>query len=619
MSATISEVLSWQPATLGAVADRLIRVRRRLYSLHDEIRDGGLPEGWVGDAAESATSNHTMLVGDLNDRVAEVSAALTAIDIGAEATRRAKRLVKDALTYARGQGFSVDRAALTVIDTRTDYTDEHERADRERIAQDIADQLEQALRAADHSDVELDEALRAVIAGIDGGSGSLRDAGRLGTSAGQRDLLGPPVGGNPADHAAWWNSLTEAEQRQVIAEKPRWIGNTDGIPVWARHRANVNLIPDHESELRRRLDELGGPPPAGDLAAYQRWKSRHDTLLHQLQGIERIEELLADHEGDTHPRQLLVLDITGDKRLKAAIGVGDVDTADHVTVFTPGLDSDVHDSLVSNDQRMLDLVKRAEDFSDANGSDDTHAAVFWLGYEAPQPSESLDPFRSVANDELARQGAPALTRLLNGIDASRAEAPHLTALGHSYGSLVTGLALRGSTGVDDALFMGSPGLGTEDVKELDVPAGHSYYLEADWDGVGDLGGFGDDPSSLAGVDTLSTDEGHSELLGEDLDRVTGHTSYFQDGSTSQYNAAAVMSGHPDEVIQAPETEPNPIHRGWEATKEGVQDGWEWTRDTAQDGWQWTTDTAQDGADWTGDRIDDAQEALEEGWKKYGPG
>ena len=82
------------------------------------------------------------------------------------------------------------------------------------------------------------------------------------------------------------------------------------------------------------------------------------------------------------------------------------------------------------------------------------------------------------------------------------EDPHLTALGHSYGSLTTGYALQhDGTGIDDAVLFGSPGAGTWERDDLHVPDGHLFVAEADDDPVADFGGtapFGRDPSHMVG-------------------------------------------------------------------------------------------------------------------------
>ena len=93
---------------------------------------------------------------------------------------------------------------------------------------------------------------------------------------------------------------------------------------------------------------------------------------------------------------------------------------------------------------------------------DAVAAVTWLDYEAPQWDELLEPSHSVLLPlDAERAGAP-LASFVVGIDAARERAPHLTLLGHSYGSTTAGFALQVGTGVDDAVLFGSPGLGTSE-------------------------------------------------------------------------------------------------------------------------------------------------------------
>ena len=53
------------------------------------------------------------------------------------------------------------------------------------------------------------------------------------------------------------------------------------------------------------------------------------------------------------------------------------------------------------------------------------------------------------------------------VQASRYVVPHLTVIGHSYGSTTTGTALRDHvTGVDDAVLVGSPGANVEHASRL---------------------------------------------------------------------------------------------------------------------------------------------------------
>jgi len=197
---------------------------------------------------------------------------------------------------------------------------------------------------------------------------------------------------------------------------------------------------------------------------------------------------------------------------------------------------------------MAQLRTRTEDELFRRGETGTVATVTWLGYQAPQWGTTFAG-DSVALSGAAEDGGRDLAAYFTGINASRLDDPDLTALAHSYGSTTTGYGLQHEgTGVDRAVFFGSPGLGTSDLADLHVPEGSAYYAEAKWDGVGDIGRFGADPSGLEGMQHLQTGDASSDD-GRSLDGVTGHSDYLQDGSTSQYSMAQVVGGHPEDVIE----------------------------------------------------------------------
>jgi hypothetical protein len=194
------------------------------------------------------------------------------------------------------------------------------------------------------------------------------------------------------------------------------------------------------------------------------------------------------------------------------------------------------------------------------------ATVTWLGYEPP--TVSVGDVGDIVGGGSAGDGAAKLAKFDQGINASRPTDPHLTALGHSWGSLTTGISLHQPTGVDDVVFFGSPGIsdsptwGTTyngELNQLKVPEGHAYDLKADGDLVSNLisqaGRYGSDPALLSGMNQLST----HDAIGSDgghLASSYGHSEYTKtmpDGtnSTSKQNIAAVVAGRPDLTITAP--------------------------------------------------------------------
>jgi len=360
----------------------------------------------------------------------------------------------------------------------------------------------------------------------------------------------PSGEGSPADNATWWKALSPQQQQHVITDHPGRIGNLDGVPFAARDRANRAMLNVSRADL---VDE--GQRIEADLA--DNWFgglfTSDDAALAQvrdkLASLDAIEQTLA--KGGE--RQLLVLDLAPE-RAQAAIARGNVDSADNVAVLIPGLAANVTDSLKGYDNDMDQLQHRTELENRRVTPSEvvTTATVTWIGYQAPQLSWDLVGDTSVADDDAARAGAVQLTSFLQGIGAARDNDAHLSVLGYSYGATTAGLALRQDTGVDDVVFFGSPGLGTNHVSDLLVSPGHAYYIEARWDPVGDLGYFGIDPSHVDGIEHASARESTvvDPATGETrhFAEVTGHTSYLVDDSTSQYNISVVVAGLPDRRV-----------------------------------------------------------------------
>jgi len=360
----------------------------------------------------------------------------------------------------------------------------------------------------------------------------------------------PPGRGSPAANALWWTSMTVLQQDQVVREHPDWIGNRDGVAFAARDLANRRLLTTDRARLldeQRHLqagtaDFATRGPITVDQEAINRVRDK-------LSSIQAIQATLA---GDG-PRQLLLLDLSKE-RAEAAIANGDVDTAANVAVFVPGMTTTVNEFMKGYDKQMKHLQQRSES-EDGRAHPDQPAAtatVTWIGYQAPQNKDVLSSDESVARLNLARTGAAQLTPFLQGIGAAREQDAHLTLLGHSYGSTTAGLALQQETGVDDAVFFGSPGLGTNHVEDLKLAPSHAYYIEAGWDVVGDLGVFGMDPSHMSGIEHVSAKDSTvlDPVTGEKrtFTGVTGHNSYLVDDSTSQYNMSVIVAGEPDRRV-----------------------------------------------------------------------
>ncbi|MGW4244289.1 alpha/beta hydrolase [Nocardia sp. NPDC004722] len=352
----------------------------------------------------------------------------------------------------------------------------------------------------------------------------------------------------------FWGTLTPAE-KDALYEKDQYLGNRDGLPTVDRDHYNREKLDD---ELTRAQN---GDPAVkdklGDLQAIQTTLNKHPEAM------------------------LMLMDTQSGNMTHAAVALGNPDTAANVSVHAPGLNTNVKDSLGSmvdeakNVKTLAeDRLRRLPDGDSKKGQKEVPIA--WIGSDLPQgkvwpPSkwDSSTPGGAlqVVDDKMAKDGAPKLASFYDGVRASHEDSSvHLTAVGHSYGSLMTGLAVQqdGHQAVDDLLVYGSPGLdlptkptwwpGVTDpqVEKLHVPDGHRFEMTGANDLVAKLPAFGENPKSLTGFTHLETGAGTTPD-GVLRDGAYGHPDYPRNGGngqlrTSGWNIATIVAGLPTEAV-----------------------------------------------------------------------
>jgi hypothetical protein len=253
------------------------------------------------------------------------------------------------------------------------------------------------------------------------------------------------------------------------------------------------------------------------------------------------------------------LDTTSNPRkVLAAVGVGDVDNAERVGVTVGGLNTRVSSSvgeMVGEAEAQRNKAIQLRSAANATNPGAV-ASIAWLGYDAP------DSLKDVTHDWLAHDAADPLSRFYRGLAATTNVADqHITAFGHSYGSLVTSLALQQGAPVSDVVLYGSPGTELGNVLQLGVQPGHAFYEIGVNDDVAqlipDFGAFGPAPQDIPGMTPLSTSTGLAlggpYGDGQLHERAYGHSEYARNGSNGElrmsgYNMAAVLAGLPDDLI-----------------------------------------------------------------------
>jgi pimeloyl-ACP methyl ester carboxylesterase len=238
-------------------------------------------------------------------------------------------------------------------------------------------------------------------------------------------------------------------------------------------------------------------------------------------------------------RQFLAFDPRGAGRVVEVFG--DLGTADRIAVLVPGAAT-----TADNFNSGLDNVRvRAPAVQARNLYDATRAAargqrvavIAWLGYDAPSGVG-----RDAAREELARAGAASLDRFTQDLAIMRPNAT-LTLVGHSYGSVVTGLAAAGlPEQVQDVVVVGSPGMGVSQAADLHATAriwaGQAARDWIDWVPAFQVWG--------AGHGTLPVTPGFgSRVFG--TNGVTDHDHYFAPGTQSLGNIVSIVLGRDSSV------------------------------------------------------------------------
>ena len=348
---------------------------------------------------------------------------------------------------------------------------------------------------------------------------------------------------SPAEVAMWWKTLTDAQRRQYVTDMPEVIGNLDGLPAKWRSVANQAALKRYAAELAR--VEKGSPG--------------YEQAQVKLAAVRAIQKRLGkDPEKQNPPLQLVMVDLLG-KVPRAAIAVGNMDTADHVTFNIPGMNTTVAKNMAGWTNVSENLYWQQQFADRSRGGSGRVAVVAWIGYDSPQ-----DFFGENGSDR-ARAGGRDLAKALTGTLALRGWPPqstHLAVVGFSYGSAVAGEALKYAS-AGSFVSLGSAGIPTnaQGKKPLNVPRGgvSAGEASADFAAMGARIASGRRDPSEYGAVPFSTDEGRTPE-GARTKGTTNHDAsihgstpngygYYDQKTTSLYNMALQSLGYRDKLAK----------------------------------------------------------------------
>ncbi|MFJ1645525.1 alpha/beta hydrolase [Streptomyces sp. NPDC088258] len=436
-------------------------------------------------------------------------------------------------------------------------------------AQDCADRIASAVAEATTVDqkwaphlrrLEADDDLTVSAADLADAADDMDDLRSTGSSY-LNDLKGPPKDATPEANAAWWQTLTPEEQAGCLALFPDRVGALDGLPSDIRDEANRTVLDEKRGRYQLELDAIPPEPTkfrslGADGVVYTDewldWHHQHEGrkahLEASLKGMDSIQKRF-DQTGIKGMPEAYLLGFSPEGTGRAIIANGNPDTADHTAVYVPGTTANLG-GIEGDINRMTRVWREANSMTSGDVS-----TVTWLGYDAPQNIVLNSPDSHFADD-----GAPAFNTFMDGLHTTNTtdSGGHHTVIGHSYGTTLVGSAARqGDLSTDDVVLAGSPGVQVGRATDLDVPAGHVWNEDAEGDPVPEIGRWGHggtqevDGIRPAGPDGYASGKQtirgiipSDELFGANRMRTntSGHSDYWNEGSESLKNQAAVVVG-----------------------------------------------------------------------------
>ncbi|GAB3261585.1 hypothetical protein GCM10027425_25080 [Alteromonas gracilis] len=571
---------------------------RRTASLLDQVSEwathGGQPAGWDGDASRAADHAMTRLTRDVDDAVAVLQQAGTAIITFADRVE-GLRMRRDGLVSDRTSLMS--RHADLVEDAASGTVDEAVlRDDARRLAGDIDAHASDVTRW--QSDVTVaEDTLIAVLrssdtatearflaasrsASVDDLIRSLSDQGILPPNAAsmsveelrswlidhpeaaeallaQRPLPGSdgpagelgslltpmlvPEGGAAEAEAgrrdairALFEGLSEEDAGRLALLFPGVVGNRPGVPFDHRADANTVAIVDALARERTEIDRLRDSYDWRD-SVVSGDPSYELIKLQIRQGEERLAAFESLLSGD---RQIVYFDPSGDGAIAELHGQIGPDTQ-NLGVHVPGTGTDL--------ASFQGVADRSESF--VNNARGSLAMISWMGGDLPDGLLLDAPTPGYAQD-LAPVLAGFSQEVRQELEHEAPAGVRTTYLGHSYGGAVVGLSETYGLQADRVLHVESAGMGHDVRSTSDLPDSQDgvdrYSMTAPGDiighvqgsQVGDLG-HGADPDDWPGtlrIDTGDTADG-TPNTGPD-----SHSRVFQARSDAWRNMYEVLTG-----------------------------------------------------------------------------
>ena len=567
MAITWGNILEWETGPLDEIAQELFEASQGLRDAYEMGQDDLNAIQSEGEAVTAMRATTITNLASLERALTNVNGALMAIEGARDGVGYIIAQVKDVLAEATTKQCEIDangsvqpmasapKTDLVLID-----------------AYALAIRVKEIVEYADKVDTDLYHALQDI------NNDRYTDGdGENNKVVGVPDL--PQPNWSPSQNAAWWNSLPDDRKQLFMDHRPDEIRHLDGLPAYARDRANrfaldgyfdekgkyhKGALADAEQAVKdaqKKYDDALKNVRPGAKSNYSNSQAlaAKDELEHALEKYQDLKAIKSHtdplHRLTNGRAPAYLLDFNYDDkyhRTTAIVSAGNPDTATHVSTLVPGIGTNVRGDL---DYYMDFNDRLREQTKHAGANPNNVATISYLGYVAPK-NDGLNIVQA-ADIGYANRAAPKLAQFEEGLRANANANGHAfinTLLTHSYGSTTGGKSatLMAPGTVDRLILTGSPGGGVNSIDEYSVPKEHIYVSAVpEGDSVEGLGAvieYGKDPRKLEGITHLSGDATDSAEYTPYPNRIfstANHMSYFHEGTrTSQDFANIVAGGNP---------------------------------------------------------------------------
>ena len=543
---TFNDLLSWDGTDLFEAGDALVATSHKYEQVNTDLKKDGLGDGLSGNAFEAEAKARRILADDAEDLWTGLSKAGNNLKDASNTVNIIGNAAHNLVARIKGDDLEISETGA-ITPSETGSTDSEARSrDVSQLIWGYERERDRLVEQAGDTITFISSAYDAIAALDDTANGPSPEVVNHGDKP-------PNPNWTPSQVNDWWTSLSPGLQQHIINKHPSWIGNVNGIPSSDRHNANMAWLACMQKEMDQQIadfepksNKIWHSPPGGGGGYYTETPNpEYEALLKKREELNNISASLNSEESKAAGRTLLLLDDSSGDHFRAAVGSGDIDNADHVMVFTPGMTTQATPGLFGKDGSTGSSVRNSENILDGSGlawksgdkGQETAAAVTWLGYDAPNWSETVrGTDSSVLSPKEAQSAGPDLASFYDGLQETHHGDPRLVAAGHSYGSTATGYALQESGAPDDVVVWGSPGVTSVDASDLGMLPDHMSAVATGDDVVAMSGRYGGSPTSHPDSDFTSLD---THATG-DLTESTGHSSYTKKGTTSLEGISQIL-------------------------------------------------------------------------------